>query len=123
HTPGVQGLGNVGSVVCHELNTRGIKVIAVGDRYGAIKNRNGIDVAALTKHVNTDNKLLREFPGAEQISPDELLTTACTILVPAALERVITAHNAGKLHCRILAEAANGPTTPEADALLAGSDI
>src|SRR5207245_1312786 len=55
--------------------------------------------------------------------PDQLLTTPCTVLVPAAVERVITQANAGQLRCRVLAEAANGPTTPEADAILAGSDI
>ena len=68
-------------------------------------------------------KLLRDFPNAERINPDDLLTTECTILVPAALERVITGKNAPKLRCRILAEAANGPTTPDADAVLKDSEI
>jgi glutamate dehydrogenase (NAD(P)+) len=118
----VQGFGNVGSVVCQELALRGVRIIAVGDRYGAIKNTKGIDVCALSQHVAA-GKLLREFPGAEPISSEELLTVPCTILVPAALERVITRANAGRLRCRILAEGANGPTTPEADQILAGSDI
>jgi glutamate dehydrogenase (NAD(P)+) len=118
----VQGFGNVGSVVCQELAQRGIRVIAVGDRYGAIRNPRGIDVPALARHV-ADGKLLRDFPGAEQMSSDDLLTTPCTILVPAALERVITGTNAARLRCRILAEAANGPTTPDADAVLADSDL
>jgi len=119
----VQGFGNVGSVVCHELATRGMRIVAVGDRYGAIHNPRGIDVAELHRHVYQEKKLLRDFRGAEPIPADELLTTPCTILVPAALERVITAENAGRLRCRVLAEGANGPTTPDADAVLAGSDI
>jgi len=68
-------------------------------------------------------KLLKDYPEAEPIDPADLLTTPCTVLVPAALERVITKANAGQLRCRILAEAANGPTTPDADAILASSDI
>jgi glutamate dehydrogenase (NAD(P)+) len=118
----VQGFGNVGSVVCQELSKRGVKVIGVGDRYGAIRNTRGIDVSALVKHVSS-GKLLRDFPQADRIPSDDLLTTPCTILVPAALERVITHANAGRLRCRILAEAANGPTTPDADAILVNSDI
>ncbi len=121
-TAAVQGFGNVGSVVCQELAQRGVRVVAVGDRYGAIRNPKGIDVAALTRHV-AGGKLLRDFPGAEEMPSEELLTTPCTVLVPAALERVIHSKNAGSLKCRILAEAANGPTTPEADAVLADSDV
>jgi glutamate dehydrogenase (NAD(P)+) len=118
----VQGFGNVGSVVCQELAQRGVRIIAVGDRYGAIHIPRGLDVAALTRHV-AEGKLLRDFPGAEPMAPEELLTTPCTVLVPAALERVITAANAGQIRCRILAEGANGPTTPDADAILAGGDV
>src|SRR5262249_48958715 len=68
-------------------------------------------------------KRLPEFPEADRIDTSELLSTPCTILVPAALERVITEKNAGSLRCRVLAEGANGPTTPEADQVLANSDI
>jgi glutamate dehydrogenase (NAD(P)+) len=121
-TVAVQGFGNVGSVVALELARIGVKVVAVGDRYGSIRNPRGIDVAALTRHVAA-GKQVPEFPGAERISSEELLATPCTILVPAALERVITGKNAGQLKCRILAEGANGPTTPEADAVLSSSDI
>jgi glutamate dehydrogenase (NAD(P)+) len=108
--------------VCHELAKRGVKIVAVGDRYGAIANPRGIDIAALTRHVG-GGQLLHDFPGGGQIDPSELLTTPCTILVPAALERQVTAANAGKLRCRVLAEGANGPTTPEADQILADSNI
>jgi glutamate dehydrogenase (NAD(P)+) len=118
----VQGFGNVGSVVCQELARRGVRILAVGDRYGSVRNLRGIDVNALIQHVAA-GKLLREFPEADIIPSDELLKTPCTILVPAALERVITEKNASQLRCRVLAEAANGPTTPEADVILLDSDI
>lgn len=122
----VQGFGNVGSVACEELHKMGVKVIAVGDRYGAIRHPRGLDIPALLQYVNNPNNALRTiqgFPEAEAIDPAELLTTPCTVLVPAAVERVITEANAAHLRCRILAEGANGPTTPEADAILAHSDI
>jgi glutamate dehydrogenase (NAD(P)+) len=118
----VQGYGNVGSVVCQELALRGIKVTGIGDRYGAIYNAKGIDLAALNKHMAA-GFLLCDFPQALQIPPEELLTSPCTILVPAALDRVINSNNAAKLRCRILAEGANGPTTPDADRVLDSSDI
>ncbi len=118
----VQGFGNVGAVTCQELSRRGVKIIAVSDRYGAIANPQGIDIPALTKHV-AGGKLLKDFAGSREIDPDDLLTTPCTVLVPAALERQITDKNAAKLKCRVLAEAANGPTTPEADEILKSSDI
>lgn len=120
----VQGFGNVGSVTCDELTARGVKVIAVGDRLGCVKNTKGLDIPALHKYVAAHPmKSVSGFPGGEPISMEELLATKCTILVPAALERVITGANAAKLRCRILAEGANGPTTPDADAILADSDI
>jgi glutamate dehydrogenase (NAD(P)+) len=122
----VQGFGNVGSVACEELTRLGVKVVAVGDRYGAVRNDRGLDVQALYRYANDGKhgeRTVRGFPGAEDIDPDDLLTTPCTVLVPAALERVITADNAGRLRCRVLAEGANGPTTPDADAVLERSDI
>jgi glutamate dehydrogenase (NAD(P)+) len=118
----VQGFGNVGSAVCQELAKRGFKIVGVADRYGSIHRPAGIDMAALNRHL-AEGKLLVDFPGAERISGDELLRLPCTVLVPAAVERVITEVNASQLKCQILAEGANGPTTPEADDLLADSDI
>ncbi|MFN4258592.1 MAG: Glu/Leu/Phe/Val family dehydrogenase [Gemmataceae bacterium] len=118
----VQGFGNVGSVVCQELAKRGVKIIAVGDVHGAIHDPHGLNINALLRHHAAGHKLM-DFPEAERLPQDELLTTPCTILVPAALERVITADNAARLRCRVLAEAANGPTTPEADRILADGDI
>lgn len=122
----VQGFGNVGSVTCEELIKLGVRIIAIGDRYGAIRNRNGIDIPALLLYVADEQNRRRTvvgFPGADEIALDELLTTECTVLVPAAMERQITAENAGQLRCRVLAEGANGPTTPEADTILTDSDI
>jgi glutamate dehydrogenase (NAD(P)+) len=123
----VQGFGNVGSIAALELYQRGIKVIAVSDRYGAIRNDNGLDVPALTKHMFGApaglSQRLQDYHDAEEIDPEEMLTLPCTVLVPAALERVIHGGNAAKLQCRILAEGANGPTTPDADNVLADSDV
>jgi glutamate dehydrogenase (NAD(P)+) len=122
----VQGFGNVGSVTCEELDKLGVKVLAVGDRYASIRNTKGIDIPALVKYVaepSNELKSVKGFEGADEIPHAELLTTPCTVLVPAAMERVITGANAEKLNCRILAEGANGPTTPEADAILNRSDI
>ncbi|HLW67962.1 MAG TPA: Glu/Leu/Phe/Val dehydrogenase [Gemmataceae bacterium] len=118
----VQGFGNVGSVTALELHQRGTKVIAVGDVYGAIENAKGIDIPALTRWVHS-GKMLKDFPEAGKLPADALFTTPCTVLVPAALERVIHGQNAGRLQCRILAEGANGPTTPDADRILNDSDI
>ena len=118
----VQGFGNVGSVLASELHLRGVKVIAVGDRFGAIRNNRGIEIPSLLEFA-AKTKTIKGFPGAESIPDSELLTIPCTILAPSAMERVITKDNAAKLHCRILAEGANGPTTPEADAILKDSGI
>ena len=113
----IQGFGNVGSVTAFSLAKYGVKVIAVSDVYGGIYNERGIDLRVLDKYV-AEKKTVANFPEAEPITNEQLLLTPCDILVPAALERQITAENAAKIQCRILAEAANGPTTPEADAIL-----
>jgi glutamate dehydrogenase (NAD(P)+) len=113
----VQGYGNVGSVSAFSLARYGAKVIAVSDVQGGIYNPNGLDLRALEKHV-AENKSVEGFPEAEPVTNGQLLLLSCDILVPAALERQITKENAGKIQCRILAEAANGPVTPEADVIL-----
>lgn len=118
----VQGFGNVGGITCTELHQRGIKVVGVGDRYGGIHNSAGIDIPALHKWVNAGNPLYA-FPEAEKISNEDLLLQPCTVLVPAALDRVITLENAKQLQCKIVAEGANGPTTLEADEILRGRGI
>ena len=113
----VQGFGNVGSIAAYSLARYGVKVIAVSDVQGGLYNAAGLDVLALENYV-AQNGSLGGFPGAEPIANEQLLLLPCDILVPAALERQITAANAGRVRCRILAEAANGPTTPDADEIL-----
>src|SRR6185436_4094210 len=116
-TAAIQGFGNVGSVAALSLARQGVKVIAASDALGGVYNRKGLDLWALEKHM-AETRTVAGFPGGEPITNQELLVTPCDILVPAALERQITEANARKIQCRILAEAANGPTTPEADRIL-----
>jgi glutamate dehydrogenase (NAD(P)+) len=113
----IQGFGNVGSVTAYSLGRYGAKIIAVSDVQGGICNAKGLDLAALELYV-AKNRTIAGFPWAEAITNEQLLLLPCDILVPAAMERQVTAANAGKIQCRILAEAANGPTTPEADEIL-----
>ena len=114
----VQGYGNVGSIAALSLARYGARIIAVSDVRGGVYNREGLDLWKLEKHV-AQTKSVVGFPDSEPVTNDQLLLLPCDILVPAALERQITAANAAKIQCRIIAEAANGPTTPEADVILA----
>jgi glutamate dehydrogenase (NAD(P)+) len=113
----VQGYGNVGSIAALSLARYGAKVIAVSDAFGGIHNAKGLDLFSLEKHV-AEKKTVVGFSEAEPITNEQLLLLPCDILVPAAMERQITDANVGKIRCRILAEAANGPTTPAADAII-----
>jgi glutamate dehydrogenase (NAD(P)+) len=113
----VQGFGNVGSVAAATLAAQGIKIIGVSDHTAAYFDRNGLDVAALERHVQK-SKTLKGFSTEALFDPQELLLQRCDILAPCALERVIDAAQAERLDCRILAEGANGPTTPQADRVL-----
>jgi Glutamate dehydrogenase/leucine dehydrogenase len=114
----VQGFGNVGSVAALSLALKsGLKIVGISDAHAAIYNPKGIDVAAAEQHVHKKGHL-RAFDQGYHVDPNELITMKCDVLVPAAVDRVITGKNAGKLQCRILAEGANGPTTPEADLIL-----
>jgi len=113
----VQGFGNVGSVAAYSLAKHGVKIIAVSDAFGGVFNAKGLDLWELEKHL-AQTRGVSGFPGAEPITNEQVLVTPCDILVPAALERQITEANAGKIRCRILAEGANGPTTPEADLII-----
>jgi len=113
----VQGYGNVGSNAARSLAEQGCSVVAIGDQYGAIHNPGGINLAALDVHVR-ESRTVVGFPDADPISQDELLTTPCTILVPAALENQLTVLNAPRVKARLVVEGANGPTTPEADRIL-----
>src|SRR5258706_17408 len=113
----VQGFGNVGSIAALSLARYGVKIIAVSDVQGGIYHPQGLNLWEVEKYL-AENKTVSGFPGSEPINNEELLALRCDILVPAALERQITETNAGKIQCRILAEAANGPTTPAADEIL-----
>lgn len=113
----VQGFGNVGSVAAYSLEKYGVKVIAISDVNSGVFNQKGLDLPRLDEHVERTRTVVG-FSEAEPISNEQLLITPCDILIPAALERQITEANAGGIQCRILAEAANGPTTPEADVIL-----
>lgn len=117
----IQGFGNVGSYAARNLAISGAKVIAVGDASGAIYNAKGLNIKELMDYVDA-NRGVKGFPESEPLPADELLTLECDMLIPAAMERVITGENAGKLRCKVLAEGANGPTTIEADAVLETRD-
>lgn len=114
----IQGFGNVGAVAAQGLAYKnGTKIIGISDISGAYHNEHGIDVRVAEKYV-IKNGDLRGFDGAESIPAEDLLTLPCDVLIPAAVSGVIDGANAAKINCRILAEAANGPTTVEADMIL-----
>ncbi len=113
----VQGFGNVGAVTAQTLAQAGVKVVGVGDIFGAIANPAGIDILALSEHVAATGRV-PDFAGAEAIDPTELLRIECDVLVPAAAGGTITEANAGEIRADMIAEGANGPTTPEADDIL-----
>jgi len=113
----VQGFGNAGQYSAQFLEEQGAKVIAVSDSNGGVSNKDGIQVGALRKHKEKKGSVVG-FPGTRPISNEDLVEMECTILVPAALENQITGKNVGKIKAKIVAEAANGPTTPDADDIL-----
>jgi glutamate dehydrogenase (NAD(P)+) len=116
-TVAVQGFGNVGSVAAQLLAREGCRIIAISDRSGAFYNRKGIDIAAAVAYLR-QHRTLEGLTGGEPISNDDLLTLDVDVLVPAALENVITSRNAAKIRAKIICEGANGPTTAGADSVL-----
>ncbi len=116
-TVAVQGFGNVGCETALALADYGAKIIAISDHTAAYHHPRGINVRKAAQYVRY-NRVLRDFDGGDEISNEQLLELPCTVLAPAAVERVITETNAARLHCRIIAEAANGPTTNAADRIL-----
>jgi glutamate dehydrogenase (NAD(P)+) len=118
----VQGFGNAGQFSSKLVEEQGAKMIAASDSQGSIIKTDGISVDALMKFKRETGSIVG-FEGAKSITNDELLETECTILIPAALENQITKNNADKIKTQIIAEAANGPTTPEADEILFKKDI
>jgi len=119
----IQGFGNVGAVIARELHVRGARVVAVSDISGGLVDQRGIDVPALLAWYSEGGRFMRDFHAGEHVGAQEVLETECDILIPAALERQIDAANAPRLDCRLVVEAANGPTTPEADLILAERKI
>lgn len=116
-TVAIQGFGNVGSETALALANYGARIVAISDWTGGFHNPKGIDVPKALNYLQYQ-RVLKDFDGGDPISNEELLTMKCTVLVPAALQRVITPGIAGKLQCKLLAEAANGPTTNQADKVL-----
>ncbi len=113
----VQGFGNAGSVAARLMEEDGSLVVAVSDSRGGIYNPTGLDIAAVVAHKLQTGSVV-DFPEAENITNEELLEIDCDILIPAALETVITRENAARVKATMIAEAANGPTTPGADEIL-----
>ncbi len=113
----VQGFGNVGSIAAELMEAEGMRVVAVSDKSGGVYNQNGLKIPDVIQHVR-QRKLCADYTEAEHVTNEELLTLDCDVLVPAALENVITSHNAGSIKARIICEGANGPTTAGADRIL-----
>lgn len=116
-TVAIQGFGKVGSNMARLLEARGAKVIAVSDSRGAVYNEEGLDIQALARHKR-EAGTVGGFAGGEAIGHAELLAVHCDVLVPAALENAITEEIAEQVRASMIVEAANGPTTPPADAIL-----
>ena len=113
----VQGFGNAGSIAATLISAEGSTVVAVSDSTGGIHNAAGLDIARVIAWKK-EHGTVQGFPGAIDVSSSDVLTVDCDILIPAALENQITADNADDVKARLIAEAANGPTTPEADQIL-----
>ncbi len=113
-TVAIQGFGNVGSVSAQLLHEQGFRIVAVSDVYGGIYRPEGLDIPALLAHRDAGGRLA-DFAGTTQVANPALLELPVTILIPAALENQLTMANAARVQARLVVEAANGPTTPEAD--------
>lgn len=117
----IQGFGNVGSYAALDLARKGVKIIGLSDRSIAIHDPKGFDARAVLEHA-AKHRTLKGFADQAEIDPRDLLRQRCDVLAPCAVERVIDGELAAELDCRILAEGANGPTTPEADLVIARRD-
>jgi glutamate dehydrogenase (NAD(P)+) len=113
----IQGFGNAGAIAAEILHAAGTPVVAVSDRQGTAYDERGLDIPAVIRHKQQTGSVVG-FPGAQRLGPTDVLEVPCEILIPAATESQITATNAGRVQARLIAEAANGPTTPEADRML-----
>src|SRR5205809_8026419 len=115
-TVAIQGYGKVGGPAVRLLEQLGCVVVAVSDVNGGVSNPKGIDPDALAEH-HTETGTVVGFPGSDAITNEELLELDCDVLIPAALESQLTGENAGRVRAEVIIEAANGPTTPEADVI------
>ena len=113
----IQGYGNAGTFAAEYIEKMGAKIIAVSDSKGSIINTKGLDSQKVLDYKNKTGSVVG-YPGSKKITTTDLLTTPCDVLVPAALENQITPQIAKDVDCKVIAEAANGPTTPEADEVL-----
>ncbi len=118
----IQGFGNVGSVAAQLMEQLGLKVVAVSDNSGGIHNPDGLRIKEVIQHVR-QKRFLADYKEADHIGNDQLLTVDCDVLVPAALENVITSKNARDIKARIICEGANGPTTANADKILEDNGV
>ncbi len=118
----VQGFGNVGSVAATLCEQEGMTVIAISDKSGGVHNPNGIKISEALDWIKA-NKFLEGFPGGDAVTNEQLLEIDCDVLIPAALENVITRKNAGNIKAKIIAEGANGPTTAYADQILEDNGV
>ncbi|MGW3945454.1 Glu/Leu/Phe/Val family dehydrogenase [Micrococcus endophyticus] len=116
-TAAVQGFGKVGAGTVELLAAAGVRVVAVSDQYGAVRCEDGVDFATLSAHVAETGKVV-DCPGTEAMDADELLLSDVDLVVPAAVQGVLTAQNADRVRARVVVEGANGPTTGEADRIL-----
>jgi glutamate dehydrogenase (NAD(P)+) len=116
-TVAVQGYGNVGSVSAYLMQDKGCRIVAASDTQGGIYNPKGFDARDVLRFKKETGTVVG-YPGTERITNAELLELPCDVLVPSALEKVITVENAPRIQAKIVAEGANGPTTPEADEVL-----
>jgi glutamate dehydrogenase (NAD(P)+) len=116
-TVAVQGYGNVGYHAAQIIHDDGAKVIAATDSKGGVFNPKGLDPRALARYKEENGSVV-DYPGADSITNEELLEVDCSILIPAAMENQITQRNADRIKADIIAEGANGPTTPAADEVL-----
>ena len=121
----IQGLGNVGAAAAKFLHSHGCKIVAVSDVSGGIRCEKGLDIPAVLEFVGNKKNLLKDYKAdnVEHITNQELLVTKCDVLIPAAMENQITKDNADKIQCKYIVEAANGPTTAEADEIIAKRNI
>jgi glutamate dehydrogenase (NAD(P)+) len=118
----IQGFGNVGSVAAQLMENLGMSVVAVSDKSGGIYNPKGLKIRDVLQH-SRQRRFLTDYKNADHITNEELITLDCEVLVPAAMENVITSHNASAIKARIICEGANGPTTANADKILEANGV